>query len=381
MNNETKHFIKKISKGIIFLTIVAVIGLCLGVYAPRFFKKERKSNLTSLQKEKKFSLESLDILSVNQEQNAFTPNYVVIPQSEENLSIHDIQRFSQSIFLPLGLSQEELKENLTHAAWSLQKKKKAKGIIIFAYRMDDIAHNGGFTAGKCTLAPLGDWNKTINHNYSVSDLKPAFEFAEVYFMNKPFHNEATKTLIKSNQANLYYPDIEPKNIIAILKKNTEVLILKHKREFTTSDFLDIYQVRTTVNRKQITGFVLGNDLADAENKNETTSDLNKTNDNWSFKWVDETWIKRLTLLNEKISKWRKSPYEDKEAVCIYILLMMMKDNKLGIKMLDESSLKNYAMILVNTSDNILSNIEKKYDNDSTVFEFLIVIITSLGWIQ
>ena len=97
--------------------------------------------------------------SVQAERASFTPVYRVV--EDEDLTLFGVPRFKRVIYLPLGLDKETLSLNLRDAAWELQKEKNAVAAVIFAYREDDLRRDGGFTAGKCTVAPFGYWAKAV----------------------------------------------------------------------------------------------------------------------------------------------------------------------------------------------------------------------------
>ena len=138
--------------------------------------------------------------------------------------------------------------------------------MIFAYRSDDLARDGGFSAGRCILAPYGDWSKAIN-KHSKDDLKPDIEIANVYFKNAPMLKPTSMAIVNTNNCNLYATDDCIQDYVSIrLKKGTQVMIINGKRNFMPEDFLDIYKVRVYLGKKKtVTGWMNGYELDEAQN--------------------------------------------------------------------------------------------------------------------
>ena len=200
--------------------------------------------------------------------NNFIPQYTVI--DEENLTLAGVPRFEQRISIPLGLSLEELKQNLLDAAWKLQKKKNASAIVIFAFREDDIKREGGYTAGKCTLAPFGVWAKAME-NHSFSDLKEEILISEAYSYNEPIRAKGSIAYVKENETSLYKPSkgntYDHDKVLATLNKGTEVKILDCERFFGFAFVVDTYKVQVRLSKKKtLTGWIYGYKLADKKNE-------------------------------------------------------------------------------------------------------------------
>ena len=204
----------------------------------------------------------------------FTPVYTVL--EEENLTLQGVPRYEQRILVPLGLSEEELKQNLLAAAWKFQKDKDAVAVVIFAFREDDAQRNGGYTAGKCTIAPNGVWADAMNVR-SPSNLKEEIIISEAYFDNTPIRKNGSKAFIKDDTS-LYKINSKQaytEDIITGLKKGTEVTIIGNKREFTMYGPLDTYKVQVKGTRKATRiGWVYGSDLSDTPNGKKVKVDMN-----------------------------------------------------------------------------------------------------------
>lgn len=199
------------------------------------------------------------------EWDGFYPKYFVVPNSLENHTIYGVPRFEQKISVQIGLSSEDLKKNLVHAAWDLLNKKNAKATMIFAYRSDDLERDGGFSAGRCILAPFGDWSKAIN-KHSKDDLKPDIEIATVYFKNVPMLKPTSNAIVNTNNACLYATDDCDSDYVSMrLRKGTHVMVINGKRDFMPHDFLDIYKVRVNLGKKKtVTGWMNGYELDEAK---------------------------------------------------------------------------------------------------------------------
>ena len=192
----------------------------------------------------------------------FIPKYTVV--EEDNLTLAGVPRFEQRISVPLGLSHEELKKNLLDAAWKLQKKKNAAAVIIFAFREDDKERKGGYSAGKCTLAPFGNWAKAIE-NHDVSDISEEIIISEAYDYSEPLRTKNSLAYVKDNGTELYRIDKKADiyETLASLKKGTEVKILDCERQFSFVAVIDLYKVQTRISRKKtLTGWIYGYQLTD-----------------------------------------------------------------------------------------------------------------------
>ncbi len=213
------------------------------------------------------------------ERASFTPAYTVL--EEENLTLYGVPRYEQRISVPLGLSEEELKQNLLAAAWKLQKEKNAVAVVIFAFRGDDMQRDGGYTAGKCTIAPNGVWTDAMNVR-SPSNLREEIIISEAYFDNTPIRANGSKafinnTLLKANGVSLHKIDskqVYTEDVITELKNGTEVTIIGNKREFTMYGPLDMYKVQVKGARKSARiGWVYGSDLSDTPNGKKVKVDM------------------------------------------------------------------------------------------------------------
>ena len=206
---------------------------------------------------------------------SFTPVYKIV--GEENLTLAGVPRFERRISVPLGLSTEELKQTLRDAAWKLQKDKNAVAAVIFAFREDDTKRDGGYTAGKCTVAPFGDWAKAVEVR-SPSNLDEEILISEAYFDSTPIRPNGSKAFVNKNNTSLHRINAKQSytdDVIAELKKGTEVNILESRRQFTLYGPLDMYKVQVKNARKKVrTGWVYGYDLSDTPNGGKVSVDLN-----------------------------------------------------------------------------------------------------------
>lgn len=193
------------------------------------------------------------ISKTKEKKEIFNAKYSII--FEENLSTAITSRFAQYIYVPLYLSQEELKQNLLHAAQTLKREKHVDTAIIFAYREDDRLHESGYTAGRCIYTP---------------NLTATIDIAEVYSKTRKIYPAATEAIINKDNINLYSrKHFEPEDVITKLKKGTEIMIIEHYRSFTTSDFIDIYKVLVwphSNKKRQYIGWIMDNNVIDVIKK-------------------------------------------------------------------------------------------------------------------
>ena len=250
----------------IFVPMILVLGMCAGFL---FFLPSRRpardipKTQVEIQTEEKYEPEQLD---------TFDKKYQVLRTYDEDVSHRGIPRYTRKIKVNLGLSAEELSDNLVHAAWEMQKEKDAKAIQIFAYKPDDMERYL-YTAGKCTLAPFGSWAEATNTQYnSVSNMKPVVELAEVYFIDiPPLLKVKSNVVINTPNTKLYRTrDIDTDDVTAYLKKGQRAIIVGNMRSFSTDEFLDFYLIQFSAKgKKTITGWVFGNTLDEVQDTSVT----------------------------------------------------------------------------------------------------------------
>lgn len=199
--------------------------------------------------------------------NTFDKKYQVLRYYDEDVSFRGVPRYTRKIKVKLGLSREELRANLIHAAWEMQKEKNARAIWIFAYRPDDVDRDI-YSTGSCILAPFGDVAKATDPKYnSVSNLTPVVEIAEVYFKDiPPLLKADTNVIVNTPNTKLYRTrDIDPDDVIAHLKKGQRAVIAGSMRNFSSDEFCDFYMIQFTAKgKKTVTGWVFGNTLDEVQ---------------------------------------------------------------------------------------------------------------------
>lgn len=357
-------------KGIMITLIVAMIAsLWWKIFIPDTSTKKRKViPQVSTQHEEE---------TIPTQINKFNKKYLVLYALDENISLHEVTRYTRKILVNLGLSRKELEENLIHAAWELQKEKKATAVMIFAYRMDDTQREL-YTAGRCILAPFGDWAKaTDKQSNSISNLKPVIDIAKVYFTNiPPMYKIKSSVVVNTDNTSLYKnKDLESENIIAKLKKGTEAIIVDSKRFFSTDDFMDIYKIRFPVRRgKTITGWVFGNNLDISQPGITSAQPTPEKNMTQYLKKRYET----IYLYDKKISHWKRAKQEDKIIICEAFLLIALNGGKLKVSVVSMENVTDYAKILANTVD-VVSSKSRNFDSVN-VIEMIINTAKSIGWI-
>ena len=106
-----------------------------------------------------------------------------------------------------------------------------------------------YSAGRCILAPFGDWAKAADKQFnSISNLTPVIDIAEVYFTNiPPMYRIKSNVIVNVQNTKLYKnEDMNPDDIITTLKKGTKAIIVGSKRIFSMDEFTDIYKIRFTI---------------------------------------------------------------------------------------------------------------------------------------
>ena len=354
------------------LLIPMALVLCLGVGAIFFMPHSRPTHEIA-----KTQVEIQNEVKLEAEQpDTFNKKYQVLYTYDENISFRGVPRYTRKIKIKLGLSAEELEANLIHAAWEMQKEKNAKGVIIFAYRADDIQCDM-YSAGKCILAPFGEWDKATDRSAnSVLNLKPVIDIAEVYFKNIPPILKVKTNVIINMQNTMLHKDsnIDTDNVITTLKKGLKAIIVDGKRTFSTDDFLDVYKIRFTVKGNKTTaGWVLGNNL----DVSQTISNTQNASRNQKHTTSQEKYA-NIQLLDQTIADWKKAKTEDKMLACEVFILAAISTNYSKIKITDIDNVSDYAKILVGSVDKV-SKDTRKFDQIN-VFEMIAVTATNLGWL-
>ena len=262
---EGKYAIeRKNTDGNLFILLIPMIlVLCIGAGFLFFLPHHKSINEIA-----KTQVEVHDEAKPESEQpDTFDKKYQVLRIYDEDVSYRNVPRFTRAIKVKLGLSAEELRDNLIHAAWEMQKEKDARAVWIFAYRPDDVDRYV-YTAGRCILAPFGDVAKATDSKYnSISNLTPVVDIAEVYFANVPPLLKAdTNVAINTPNTKLYRTrDIEPDDVIAYLKKGQRAVIVGSMRSFTTDEFSDFYMIQlSSKGKKSVTGWVSSNALDEVQ---------------------------------------------------------------------------------------------------------------------
>ena len=357
-------------KGITFIITLAIgISIWWQIFIPAHKTKRERIKPQAL-------TQNTEDKNINQTE-IFDKKYQVLYGLDENISLYGFPRYTRKILVNLGLSRKELTDNLVHAAWELQKEKSATAVMIFAYRRDDPQRNL-YSAGRCTLAPFGDWAKATDKKYnSVSNLSPIIDIAEIYFKDiPPMYKIKSNVVINTHNTKLYKNnDLDSDNVIAYLRKGLEAIIVGSQRTFSTDDFLDIYKIRFTVKgNKTAAGWVFGNDLDESQNK---TSNIQAT----PQKQVPQTVkgkYQDIRLYGKTIAEWKKAKREDKLTICEAFILVAIAEKSLKIKITDMDDVSNYAKVLANSVDKVSNNTREF--NHIDVIDMLAITIKGLGWL-
>ena len=298
---------------------------------------------------------------INQQQEApeqekpFNKKYTLI--YEEPSALH--------IYVPLGLSSLDMKANLEHAAKSSGKD------YIFAYRIDDRKHDGGYTAGR----------------YHAGK----FDMAEVYTKSKQVYPAASEAVINKNNVNLYSrPDFEPSDVLVKLKKNTQIMIIEHAREFTTTDITDLYKI--IVQPEKHIGWVMDSDInnvkyqspAKLQKELASTQTKKQTKKQPEEKSLISFWSENLIDIKKAVPFWRNELPHKRVATCGMFLFYLWREDKLKIDITGVQDLKNYAEILANRVETFLiystNNKEGYIVNYISIGDMLSLVASSLNWI-
>jgi hypothetical protein len=92
------------------------------------------------------------------------------------VSYAGVKRVKAFIVIPLGRTEEEVRETLKQAAITIGNRKKAAATSIFAYRPQDVGAVT-FTAGSAIYAPNGRWEDAA----LKAPMSVTVELAKLYF--------------------------------------------------------------------------------------------------------------------------------------------------------------------------------------------------------
>ncbi len=170
-------------------------------------------------------------------------------------------------------------------------------------------------------------------------------------------------------------NLEAENIITKLKKGTEALIVGSKRFFSSDDFMDIYKIRFSVRGgKTVAGWIFGDKLNISQSGMtavQPAPDKNMT------QYLAERY-ENIYLHDKKISDWKRASQKDKIIICEACLLIMFGGDKLKVSVISMENLTDYAKILADTVDAVVSN-SRNFD-DTNIIEMIVNTAKSMGWI-
>lgn len=319
----------------------------------------------------------------NNKTEAFDKKYRVLRGFDDNVSFRGFTRYTRKILVELGLSRDELKNNLIHAAWELQKEKNATAVMIFAYRKDDLKRDL-YSAGRCILAPFGDWALATDKQFnSTSNLTPVIDFAEIYFRDlPPMYKIKDGVIVNKHNTKLYKTnDINPDEVITLLRKGTEAIIVGCERSFSTDDFVDIYKIRFIVKgNKTAAGWVFSDNLDKSQHTISITQSVPQTQVSQTQKnsrYTNEQYQK-MQLYEKTVADWKKAKTEDKIITCEGFILVAISQNYFKVKMTNINNIRDYAKILADSIDSVSLN-SKDFDHIN-VTNMMAIAANSLGWI-
>lgn len=264
-NNKSENSIGHVTP----LLIMLAIGIYFFIPTTTTKKKPITQNI--------FELQNTEIIAPIQKlvqgfDKNFTPKYYPIADSEENLSKHvNHPLFAQDIYIQVGLSEEELRKNLIHAAWSFQKIKNGADVWIYAYRVDDAKRNGGYSAGYCSLPQYKKWANPEEKRI-LSFFNSNIAVDTIYFKNTPRYKITQQVIINTNSTKLFQDsDCNYNKFLTILNKGTKAIVVDRLRSFIRGGrsfaitFKDTYKIRVNLSKNNVlTGWVLGDVLDEGQ---------------------------------------------------------------------------------------------------------------------
>lgn len=185
-------------------------------------------------------------------------------EAPQDMSYAGVKRVRAFIVIPLGRTEEEVRETLKQAAITIGKREKAAATSIFAYRPQDVGAVT-FSAGSAIYAPNGRWEDAA----LKAPMSVTVELAKIYFQEAG----ATDKVGKGQQATLVsgidkFIEISQKrgswgrnDIIARIPHNTPVSVLEvYETPSTPSIMFVRYLVRVNWEGKTVEGWVHGDNI-------------------------------------------------------------------------------------------------------------------------
>jgi len=168
-------------------------------------------------------------------------------------------RKSIKISVPSGLSQNDLQDNLKHAARVLYEKHKPNALMVFAYREGD-STSDVYSAGRCVFAPYGKWEKA-SEIVSVEKYEAAIDFAPVYFKPQKdeiaqgatvqLQSEKSKKVCLSKWKSSWYEE----DMVVCVKNGTKAEVLQSYKMVLQTNEMIRYKVQLKKGRKWLIGWV------------------------------------------------------------------------------------------------------------------------------
>lgn len=190
-----------------------------------------------------------------------------------DLSIHGktVKRIVVNIVIPLGRTEDQVRETLKRAAIEIGKRERARATEIKAFRPDDSDRSGIPTIGYATYAPGGEWGKApenipmavsvdLNSNsvyfHSEEKMGSTFETKEVLLVSK----DGKPINISRERDSWSSEDI----IVKVAPETKATIIETYKEAFNQNVIFTRHMVSLSWKGKKITGWVHGWDVKTKE---------------------------------------------------------------------------------------------------------------------
>ncbi|BBO79640.1 hypothetical protein DSCO28_02060 [Desulfosarcina ovata subsp. sediminis] len=177
-----------------------------------------------------------------------------------------IKRIVAHIVIPLGRTNEEVRETLKKAAIEIGNREHAKATTVKGYRPQDKDRTGQWTVGQATYAPNGRWEDADTN----SPLSVTVELSKdsLYFQKEEASKIGKNFILKEQgggpvEISKYRDNWGDKDIIAKLPSGTDVTIIERYEKPITSEML-LTRVRVRDEKNEIEGWVFGEDVAPKE---------------------------------------------------------------------------------------------------------------------
>ncbi|MCK4761930.1 MAG: hypothetical protein KAW12_07005 [Candidatus Aminicenantes bacterium] len=184
----------------------------------------------------------------------FEPVYKV--KEVKNLNYVQLKRLAVQVYVPVGLSKEQLENNLKHAAQKFFLSRKPCVIAVNALKE-------GFTSGtyhaRCIFAPEGKWEKA-SREINLDTYKVSIVIEKSYFQKSTDLKVGSFVILKSNDSKTVELSRDPggwrdEDITHRLPNGTRVKVVGFQSFSLGKEDMIRFRIETQIKNKTVSGWV------------------------------------------------------------------------------------------------------------------------------